>query len=212
MLNDPSLNAEFYYNRGTAYHFLGDYPHAIDDFSKAIEIEPPFLKAYLLRGDAYLSLDNYQQAIKDFDKAIELDPDNCKAYHNRGNAYYGLGDYQAKNDYRTAIKLDPGRAETTTTGDYANDVDMMEPIRLPIHFMRGSAYFDIGDYEQAIEDFSKSIKLDPNNYKAEAYFRRGNAYDKLGDFIQAIKNYSKAIELDPKLICKRVAAVFGNLK
>lgn len=49
--------------------------------------------------------------------------------------------------------------------------------------------------DEAIVDFNKAIKIDPNY--AEAYMGRGGAYFFKKDFNQAIGDYSKAIEIDP---------------
>ena len=72
--------------------------------------------------------------------------------------------------------------------------------------MRGSAYDSLpdfvpkvpnlnDDYQQAVDDLTKSIELKPNY--AEAYGERGKAYNNLGDYQQAIKDCTKAIELKP---------------
>jgi tetratricopeptide (TPR) repeat protein len=50
-------------------------------------------------------------------------------------------------------------------------------------------------YERAIEDYNKTIELDPNY--AEAYNNRGNAYSGLKEYERAIEDYNKTIELDP---------------
>ena len=46
-----------------------------------------------------------------------------------------------------------------------------------------------------IQDFSKTIKLNPNY--AAAYNNLGVAYHKKGDFDKAIQNYSNVIKLQP---------------
>ena len=50
-------------------------------------------------------------------------------------------------------------------------------------------------YEEAIEDFSAAIKLDPKD--AWAYYFRGYAYFELKKFDVAIKDITKAINIDP---------------
>ena len=51
-------------------------------------------------------------------------------------------------------------------------------------------------YKRAIEDFNKSISINPND--AVVYFNRGNAYKNLRKHQQAIENYNKAISIKPK--------------
>jgi len=64
---------------------------SINDFNKAIELNPKDEVAYYNRGNTYRTLGNYQQAINDYNKAIELNPKDADAYCNRGVAYYALG-------------------------------------------------------------------------------------------------------------------------
>jgi tetratricopeptide (TPR) repeat protein len=58
---------------------------------------------------------------------------------------------------------------------------------------KGIYQYNIGNYQQAIIDFTKAIKLNPFN--AMAYSNLGNTHYKLGNYQQAINNDTKAIEL-----------------
>jgi Tfp pilus assembly protein PilF len=60
----------------------------------------------------------------------------------------------------------------------------------------GFSYFDKGEYDMAIADFSKAINLDPEFLLA--YYNRGVAYFDKGDFDQAINDFSRAMELGLK--------------
>ncbi|WP_048323822.1 tetratricopeptide repeat protein, partial [Crocosphaera watsonii] len=60
---------------------------------------------------------------------------------------------------------------------------------------RGVSYNELGNYNRAIEDLNKAIRLDINF--AKAYNNRGFSYDKLGNYKKAIENYKEAIRLDP---------------
>jgi len=61
---------------------------------------------------------------------------------------------------------------------------------------RGDEYFNNGDYDSAIEDYTRTILLDPN-YK-DAYGNRGNAYYFKSDYNSAIEDWSRTILLDPE--------------
>src|SRR5690606_7101097 len=52
-----------------------------------------------------------------------------------------------------------------------------------------------GKYEEAIEDYTKVIQVDPSD--ARAYHDRGKAKYHIGDYHGAIEDYTKAIEIDP---------------
>ena len=86
-LKVTDYNCVIYNNRGIAYSALGNYGQAIDDCSRAIEIDPGFAGAYYNRGNAYNGLSNHRQAIEDYSKAIEIRPGYADAYNNRGYSY-----------------------------------------------------------------------------------------------------------------------------
>jgi tetratricopeptide (TPR) repeat protein len=62
--------------------------------------------------------------------------------------------------------------------------------------LRARAYFEIGDFDRAIADFSQLIELDPN--QPHTHNNRGVAYLRKGDFDRAIADYGQAIQLDPR--------------
>ena len=62
---------------------------------------------------------------------------------------------------------------------------------------RGQHYYEIKEYDRAIEDFNRAIPLKPK-WIQMAYGNRGNAYYAKGEDDKAIDSYDKAIELDRK--------------
>lgn len=61
---------------------------------------------------------------------------------------------------------------------------------------RGSAYWEMGRFQDALIDHNRAIKLDPRD--AKNYQNRGAAYTSLRDYDLAIADFTRAIELDPK--------------
>ena len=85
-----SRSRSVYRGRGLARAELGQYPGAIEDFTKALELHPTSaVQAY--RGWTYLVVDAPKLALRDFELAIELDPKNGDAYCGRGFARAKLG-------------------------------------------------------------------------------------------------------------------------
>jgi tetratricopeptide (TPR) repeat protein len=112
---EPLLpDATAYYNRGNANSRQGHYDLAINNYTKAIELDPNYIDAYLNRGNAYFEKGRIRLAIADFDQAIELSPRYASAYNNRGMAYYSQGvKNQAIADIKKALELglDPGNKQ-----------------------------------------------------------------------------------------------------
>ena len=67
-----------------------------------------------------------------------------------------------------------------------------------VHNNRGFAYCQIGQYDQAILDFSKAIEINPR--LAHAYNNRGWAYIKKWQYDHAISDFNKTIEIDPRFV------------
>ena len=55
----------------------------------------------------------------------------------------------------------------------------------------------MGQYERAIQDFSRTLELQPDDPKA--YIGRGLVYTALGQYERAIQDLSRALELQPDL-------------
>ena len=96
-----------YRGRGLARAELGQYPGAIDDFTKALELHPTSaVQAY--RGWTHLVVDAPKLALRDFELAIELDPNNGDAYNGRGFVRAGLGRHrEAIQDAAEALRHGP---------------------------------------------------------------------------------------------------------
>jgi tetratricopeptide (TPR) repeat protein len=77
---------------------------------------------------------------------------------------------------------------------YLSDAISLNPENGLAYLNRGDAYYNLKQYDKAIEDYNKIIELDPEN--VIAYGRRGDAYGRLKQYESAIMNYAKAIDLD----------------
>jgi Flp pilus assembly protein TadD len=98
--------ADEYFNRAFDKANLEDDRGAIDDYSKAIELNPNDADAYVNRGLGKARLEDYRGAIADFTKAIKLNPNVAVAYYNRGVAKEILGQKdEGCMDYRKAGEL-----------------------------------------------------------------------------------------------------------
>ena len=61
---------------------------------------------------------------------------------------------------------------------------------------RGSVYLKMGNVENAIADFNRTIEIDSNHSKA--YHLRGLAREMAGDDGEALEDFNKAIHIDPE--------------
>jgi Trypsin-like peptidase domain/TPR repeat/Tetratricopeptide repeat len=86
---------------------------AIQDLSKAIQLNSRYTSAYFTRAFVYEQLQEFRQSVSDYDRVITLNPKYALTYNNRGNLKVEtLNDSQgALADFNQAIALDPQSAE-----------------------------------------------------------------------------------------------------
>ncbi|HXK50770.1 MAG TPA: tetratricopeptide repeat protein, partial [Clostridiales bacterium] len=127
---------------------LDKYENAVDDFSKAIELELPYSFAYYGRGIAYKNLNHTEKAKADFQKAIEFDTnENFELIAFRGLAYHELGKYdEAIADFNKALGL--------------NDHPWMLKCL-------GDSYKKLNQNDKAAEYYNKYLELAGNKYHDE---------------------------------------------
>ncbi|MFQ5586225.1 MAG: tetratricopeptide repeat protein, partial [Thermodesulfobacteriota bacterium] len=79
---------------------------------------------------------------------------------------------------------------------WSHEINLFPERAYSAYTNRGNSYFDEGNYKLAIEDFNKSIAINPQYEKA--YSNRGNIYYRLGNNRQALLDFNTALELDPQ--------------
>ncbi|HAN20031.1 MAG: hypothetical protein A2X13_04900 [Bacteroidetes bacterium GWC2_33_15] len=104
--NDKEFENMVYVNRGAAYQKLFENEKALQDYSKAIEMNPDNPNVYMYRGVLYYQNNEFNEAILDFNKTLEIDEQNHFAYYNRGMAYLKLDDNDKScRDFHKACEL-----------------------------------------------------------------------------------------------------------
>jgi tetratricopeptide (TPR) repeat protein len=134
----------YFFWRGRIYQDLGDYRSAIDDFTRAIKLNPNDAYNFQSRGINYAFEKDYVSAIEDYTSALELMPDNDRHLYLRAQAYFEWGKYEdAIEDYTAAIEQNPSHKN--------------------YYEIRGFAYHRLERYEEALDDFHKCVTLQPQN-------------------------------------------------
>ncbi len=155
--NQPGkTGAESLHNRGFAWYGLGEYVKAIEDYNRALEIDPKLPDTFYNRSLAWLALGEYSKAITDCDRALRIRPEDDDIYKTRANAWFKLEQYgNAVEDYSSAIKLDPANS-----GYYLN---------------RGIVFFHQDQFELAINDYNSALTLTPEDAKIKQYLEKALA-------------------------------------
>jgi tetratricopeptide (TPR) repeat protein len=157
---------------GYGYYELGEFETAIEQYSKAIELDPTQDGLYSERGTTYSQLGEYELALKDFDQAIALYPNYEKAYGNRAEVYLILERYEeALADYMKSIEIDP---------EYEYGYQGIADV-----------YYQQEDFDKAIE--YATIAIDLNPFYASAYETRGLTYLRKAQLFNSTHDYIDAM-------------------
>lgn len=66
-------------NRATCFFKMGNYEDSIKECTKALDLNPSYMKALLRRADAHEKLEHYEEAVADMTKIVDMDPLNHQA-------------------------------------------------------------------------------------------------------------------------------------
>ncbi|MCM8830993.1 MAG: tetratricopeptide repeat protein [Candidatus Omnitrophica bacterium] len=171
---DKFNEIQSYINNGIIYFNNKEYQKAIDEFKKALEINPNYYEAYLNLGYVETALKHYNKAIDYFKEVIKLSPSLVKAYVEIANIYFELTQKdEAMFYYKKALEFQPDNIEALVG--------------------LGFVYNSLNKYSEAKELFKKAIDI-RKDYP-EAYYGLGLSYFYLGDYVNAKIYLYKARDL-----------------
>ena len=169
-----------------------EYTQAIEDFSRANELDPgcawyakDLSYAYLSRAEIYKKENQFDLVIQDVSRYMELDRENddLSNYYNCGGL---LVDCEA---YDKAVIAFNKFLEKYPDPLGVGDRCLTEALN-----WRGIAHCELGDYEQALADHNLAIKIAPD--KPFGYCNLGDDYYAMGQYEKAIEYYTLSLKFD----------------
>ena len=174
----------------------------IDEYSRALEIDPGHLEALhdraywrSYRGDDW-------RAMRDYDELLRLDPKNALAWYQRGRLQHERGKHaEAIADFTHALEVEPARPGQATlgarsrcrreTGDWQGALD-------DLMADGGRDHLGIADCRQALGQHAEAVKaydayLRTSN-STEVLYRRGVSLFAAGDRAGAIEDFARACQ------------------
>ena len=107
-----AMSAPFLYQAGVEHMEQGDYDSAIEEFTKAIELDPMNATYYGSRAHGHIKTGIPHKAINDYSEALALDPDNAKFHLGRAVAYIHRGDrIRAIEDLEKVLEIAPNHSQ-----------------------------------------------------------------------------------------------------
>jgi tol-pal system protein YbgF len=218
---DYADDAEYYL--GLSYTTLNKVEKAMDiltGFAEKYPVSPLKANIYITLGGLYYRAEKRELAVGSFQKAVEMahEPETRKlALSNLISIYRDLGLWDGVlSEARKYVEEFPQAADIidkkimigtamTNLNRYSDAVDFLKNLKFEanseqepeIQFYIGEAYFNSGQYENAIREFvkipllSKQTKL---QWEASALYYSGQAYEKMGRKVDAIRMYQEIVD------------------
>jgi len=170
---------------------------AIENFRKAVQINPNFAEALNNLGHALAAQGRLEEAIENYRKATQINPNFAVAQNNLGAALATEGRLEeAIGNFRKAIQVNP------------NFVAAQNNL--------GAALADKGRFEEAIGNFRKAIQISPNYAEAQnnlAWVLAVNPDAELRNGAEAVRLAERACELThygEPLFIRTLAAAYAE--
>jgi tetratricopeptide (TPR) repeat protein len=160
---------------GIVYHQTGKNKEAEVALKHAIQLDPKDSCAYDELGRLYYDQEDYAKAIEAFNERVKIQP-NAVTYHFLGNSTYFSGKFEESLVfYEKAASLNPTYPDFYS--DYGRAFNRLnrhkealevyerglriEPDDVMLHVGRGFTEFGIGNDNEAMAEYKKLQKLDP---------------------------------------------------
>jgi len=197
--------------------FLNDVEKgALYYYSRAVEVAPDYVDAWLWRARYYADRYLMGEALKDADRAQEIAPQSARVYQIRGIIRLMAGRIRdAAADFEKVSLLDPDNAAAFSyasrcsidLGDYDDAVSKaqkgldIDNNYVDLYLHRGIAYYYLERYQDAVGDLTIVImrrnEVAPSVVET-AYRYKGKAFEQIGHIIDAVKNYEMLLKFNPR--------------
>ncbi len=189
----------------------GDYPTAISDYRKALDLRPNMVEAKVNLGAALVHVGDFDGAIAMYKSALPLTPQKNAVLRNLALAYYKKGDFtNAAEQFETLHKALPNDVGIAVLLGYSDvqlghadsAVTLLEPLEsgnaanLDFEFAYGSALIRAG---RRREGAVRIEHVATSSNSADAYLLAGSTFLDLNEYEPARRDLDTALKLDPKL-------------
>ncbi|HEX8706285.1 MAG TPA: social motility TPR repeat lipoprotein Tgl, partial [Myxococcaceae bacterium] len=166
-------SAEIHYNLGLQAQQAGNIQEAINEFKRAVDLDPDSADAHNALGILlHLSYKRYDEAIKHYERALEVRPNFSEARTNLANVYLD------QDRYDEAIKL------------YEQVLnDMLYPTPFIAQGNLGWAYFKKGDTVKGLENIRAAVTLNPKF--CLGYKNLGIIYEHTGNTEESCRQFTR---------------------
>ncbi|MBI5182479.1 MAG: tetratricopeptide repeat protein [Nitrospirae bacterium] len=169
----------------------GEYDKAEGLLLELLKLNPNYADVYNKLGFIYHQKNEFEKAAWFFEKALQLNPGYTEASLNLSVTYNELGRFEDANKiFSNAARFAhpaPSSIDPYIQGKLANE-----------HALLGDQYYDLGLFDEAINEYKKALKLRPNF--VDIVTKAGVALREKGLFDEAIRVFMRAKEINSRYI------------
>ncbi len=220
------LNPEFapiYYEYGNLAAATGKMRGSINDYRRAVELDPGNIKFRATLGEVYYRSQIYYNALLEFDAILKKKPNHAVANFMRGVTIYKqavleelveafLDMLDEASGSKKAVREKGFNKKSTIDPVKKGKVyqDMVEaftkaaqarPRFMQATFNLALTYLEMGNYQLAENYFKKTIQIAPTLIKA--YTKLAEVYEKTKKLPLAIEQYRKVFFIEPSIFVRQ---------
>lgn len=186
-----STDASSFRARGDALVAQKNWLDAVNDYTRAMELDPTQVNLLISRAIAYARAGKPKSAIMDYELILTRNPQLAKAWSGRAGCLAMIGEH----DY-ALIWL------TKAFHRFSKPRDLSELL-----FARGKVFYGAGRFSQAVIDFTAVARLmkHDDQFVGAAKYARGIARVQLEQLELAYKDFKTVLDLDPSNVPAQVA-------
>ena len=172
---DPA-SARAWYLKGSIYNMAGDLPAALENYGKALSLEPAQADARVARVTVLLGMNRDAEVAQDIEHFKRYNPKEPRANYLRSIYFNRRGDRNATHDALADIvaAVDPIPAKVLT----AQAPDLL--------FIAGLAHHGLNQYEEARRYLERFLQVNPGHVAARKL---------LGSILIAQRDYAAAVNI-----------------
>ncbi len=202
-----------YVNLGVTYYNMEKPELALENFFKALEINPECTTAKEGIGRIYTTTGRQADAVTYYEELLKNDDSNYELSLSLGKLLVELGNIdEAKVRFETCIKSNPRQAEAyillgklfMSVGQYSEAIKVFKTY-ITIndadytgHYNLAECYFENKEYKNAIAEYKQTISLNQKSH--DSLFKLGLIYDETEETEKAIDCFRAVIQLKPDFI------------
>jgi tetratricopeptide (TPR) repeat protein len=161
---------------GNVYAHNGDHEAALNNYTRALELDPQMAAGYADRGFVYNDVKQPGKGVKDFETALQLEPGNGEAHLGMAYSYLQLHRPKPALSQLDAVRKISGESHAW-------------------HLARAEAFRQSSDFPHAASEYRIALSEDPNDLTTELAY--ADVLYRMRQYTEATAALKAALALSP---------------